>query len=112
MRLEGRVALGRLVRRVAGVDVARRQKRGVRRFGQDDLRLRPFLAQDPPDPRDRAAGAIPGDPVIEPLALEIPVASTTVCPGSSRPSRSAASMMLSARRSFTDPAGLNASNFT
>ena len=40
------------------------------------------------------------------------VASTTVCPGASVPARSAASMMLIARRSFTDAAGLKNSAFT
>ena len=40
------------------------------------------------------------------------VASTTVWPGFNLPSRSAASMMLTARRSFTEAAGLKASTFT
>ena len=40
------------------------------------------------------------------------VASTTVWPGFSVPLRSAASMMLSASRSFTDDAGLKASALT
>src|SRR5215510_10741477 len=40
------------------------------------------------------------------------VASITVCPGLSSPLRSAASITPSARRSFTEPSGLNASSFT
>src|SRR5512146_3032555 len=40
------------------------------------------------------------------------VASTTVCPGFNVPLRSADSMTLSASRSFTEDAGLNASAFT
>src|SRR4051812_4810264 len=40
------------------------------------------------------------------------VASITVCPGLSLPVRSASSMTPSARRSFTEPMGLNASIFT
>src|ERR1041385_9344458 len=40
------------------------------------------------------------------------VASTTVCPGLSCPVRSASSMMLIARRSFTDDAGLKFSALT
>ncbi len=40
------------------------------------------------------------------------VASTTVWPGFSVPLRSAASMMLTASRSLTEAAGLNASAFT
>ena len=40
------------------------------------------------------------------------VASTTVWPGFSVPSRSAASMMLTASRSLTDEAGLKASALT
>ncbi len=39
------------------------------------------------------------------------VASTTVWPGCSKPFSSASSMTPSASLSFTDPAGLNASNF-
>ena len=40
------------------------------------------------------------------------VASMTVCPGLSEPSRSAASITPSASRSLTEPSGLNASSFT
>ena len=40
------------------------------------------------------------------------VASTTVWPGFRVPARSAASMMLTASRSLTDEAGLNASALT
>src|ERR1044071_2020929 len=40
------------------------------------------------------------------------VASMTVWPGFSKPRRSASSITPSARRSFTDPIGLNASIFT
>ena len=50
------------------------------------------------------------------MASPIPVlplvASTTVCPGVMAPVRSASSMMFSARRSFTDAAGLKNSAFT
>jgi hypothetical protein len=41
-----------------------------------------------------------------------PVYSTTVVPGSSRPSRSAPSIIASAMRSFIDPVGLRYSSFT
>jgi hypothetical protein len=40
------------------------------------------------------------------------VASNTLCPGSRAPIRSASSMMLTARRSLTDAAGLKNSAFT
>ena len=40
------------------------------------------------------------------------VASITVCPGFSAPERSASSMMLTARRSFTEAAGLKNSALT
>ncbi len=40
------------------------------------------------------------------------VASTTVCPGLSRPLRSASSMMPIARRSLTEESGLKNSHFT
>src|SRR6266404_5100252 len=50
------------------------------------------------------------------MASPIPVlplvASTTVCPGLSRPVRSASSMTPRAKRSLTDPIGLKASNLT
>ncbi len=71
MRLEGRVALGRLMRLVAGVDIARGHQRGIRRLGEDDLRLGALAPQHPTDAGDGAAGAVAADEVVQPLAGEI-----------------------------------------
>ena len=50
--------------------------------------------------------------IASPIPVLPLVASTTVCPGFSVPLRSAVSMMLSASRSLTEPAGLKNSAFT
>ena len=48
-----------------------RQHRRVRRLADDDLGVRPFLAEHARDALERAAGAEAGHPVVEPLAGEI-----------------------------------------
>ncbi len=61
-------------RRAVGIALLRlaaAQHRGDFRFADDDLRLRPFLAQHPRHALQRAAGAEPGHPVVERLAVEI-----------------------------------------
>jgi hypothetical protein len=50
--------------------------------------------------------------IARPMPVFPLVASTTVCPGLRSPRRSAPSMMLIARRSLTDAAGLKNSAFT
>ena len=64
--LAGRRAVGGALLRFAAADQLR-----VGRLAQDDLGLRPLLAQHAADAGQRAAGAIAGDEIVEPLALEV-----------------------------------------
>ena len=71
VRLERGMARSRARRHRCAAAGCRADELGVGRFGKDDLRVREALLQHPPDPRHRAAGAVAGDEIVEPLALEV-----------------------------------------
>jgi hypothetical protein len=71
MRREGRVAAAGEWSAPRFLRDAAAEQLGDRRLAEDDLRVGALLAQHAPDARERAAGAVARDPVVEALALEI-----------------------------------------
>ena len=69
--LERRMTVRGLIIAAATLGLAAGHEGGVRRLRQDDLCVRTFLAQDPANPRNSAAGTIARDPVVELLSGKI-----------------------------------------
>ena len=71
MRPEGGVSGGRGAVRVALLRDTAFEQRRLLRFAHDDLRIRKLLCKNAGHALERAASAIPGHPVIEPLAGKV-----------------------------------------